>query len=359
MVKKQKNISNCNKVKGKKWGLKILSFGLLGVMLASTGLFGLGHTTTQAQTAQGGSTLADGGAIDNSFNLHPETDPVIYTTESGLKIKFGGATLSSSQSSSLQGYTYFEMGTYNSSPILWAIIGRSSQGFETQGKTSLLSYFSNLSTSTAISNWINNYFETETPYGNAIWNDDTMGNSIIAGQRLELSSLETTSDIIDKELDSGEVLCFAVTNITTSAFDSTRQNNYNNDSCNLRILMSSYCNNDNGEFSSTIGFSELEMRLIRPQTLITAHYGGQIETPNSYLFPLGAIAMSDAQSFCIENYLSTNTLRNIGSAYWLRTGTGNSQCSYYVWSSGEVGASWGKYANNGLGVRPAFVIKLA
>ena len=65
------------------------------------------------------------------LGLDSENDPVVYTTEGGIEIKFGGSKFNSGN---LSGYTYFTMGTYNATPVNWVIIGRG-LGFNFESST--------------------------------------------------------------------------------------------------------------------------------------------------------------------------------------------------------------------------------
>ncbi|MFQ6749498.1 MAG: hypothetical protein ACLRFR_01485, partial [Clostridia bacterium] len=51
--------------------------------------------------------------------LDPENDPVVYTTVSGLEIKYANSLTNTAFS----GYTYFTMGKYKNNDVNWVIIG--------------------------------------------------------------------------------------------------------------------------------------------------------------------------------------------------------------------------------------------
>lgn len=345
MKKNKQKISNCDSAVKPKTSLKtFFGIGLAGLIIASgfMAFAPFNQPTAKAETTLPQST--------SPFGLNPETDPVIYTTESGLDIKFGGATLSSG---SLNGYTYFTMGGVD-----WAIIGRSSQGFGGKGAT-LASYFTNNSNSTEVTNWANAYFDLQTPYGNTIWNDDTINDPVVSGTKFSFSSKEATSTTIDNELAPGEVLCFAVTNIESEQFDaeSGYLNDYNSSDCELKALITSYCTKTDGVFSSAIGFTEAQMRSIQPQDLINMGTSTSTTT-GAYLFPLATTSRSSSQNFCIETYLSTNALRDIDANYWLRSGNASIAGNAYI-VRGDGTLNHGERVPDSYGVRPAFVLKLA
>ena len=120
----------------KKTFLKSLSFTSLALLMGAAGVFAfapLGASPNNLANANEMvdqiNTKADGENIKyapSALGLDPENDPVIYTTESGLEIKYGGIDLNNSLASGkpLSGYPYFTMGTYNGYAVNWVIIGR-------------------------------------------------------------------------------------------------------------------------------------------------------------------------------------------------------------------------------------------
>ena len=115
---KQKKMPN-------KWQ-KRFAVSCLAVLMCGTALFGVACTPTTATSGTQGaspSSSANGGGnstISTSpFNLNPETDPVVYTTASGLEIKCSNALTNTN----LASYTYFTMGSYDGTPVNWVIIG--------------------------------------------------------------------------------------------------------------------------------------------------------------------------------------------------------------------------------------------
>ena len=121
-----------------------------------------------------------------------------------------------------------------------------------------------------------------------------------------------------------------------------------------------------------LGFTQAQSDLIVPQQLYTNYHSGSAwlrETPSTdggtyyTMFPLAYKGANSgvSQSFCIETYLTSNTVRLtslIGSTQawpqWLRSGTG-------LWGAGYVHANGGLGGFNvdcSLGARPAMVMKL-
>ena len=113
---------------------KFLKTTAVAVMACFMGLLTIlsGCAPTQTNTNLEENGLVEGGSSSgvmqsapSPLGLDPENDPVIYTTESGLEIKFGGINVDASLASgALTGYPYFTMGTYSGYPVNWVIIGQ-------------------------------------------------------------------------------------------------------------------------------------------------------------------------------------------------------------------------------------------
>lgn len=310
------------------------------------------------------------------LGLVPENDPVIFTTESGLDIKFHGAILSNG---ALNGYAYVTMANKN-----WIIIGKSTSGLSTFSKWSFYQKIVTPSSSSP-------HFETSTVAGKAIWGDNTM-NDIIQGSFTVPGSLAGTSVTANSEIPSG---CVLVLSEKLLAYCSAGVNSYAcpyNTSSPLYKTIEPYCKNTSGTMSSTIGFTAAEMALIQPQTLTSAYIANTSSNPDNYpyyepkkvtltgqyLFPLAYAGVTNAnssvgvdahvpyfnaQNFCIENYLKTAATRLRSDyvvdremkAYWLRSG---------AWATARVCAInyEGNFDSPGYsswcGIRPAFVLKL-
>ena len=86
--------------------------------LLATAPFGTGAASAAAESQ---STTTQ---TTSSLGLDPENDPVVYTTASGLEIKYANGLYNQA----LAGYTYFTMGEYTdatnvTTPVNWVIIG--------------------------------------------------------------------------------------------------------------------------------------------------------------------------------------------------------------------------------------------
>lgn len=357
MKKNKQKISNCDSaVKPKKFAKMLFGIGLAGFMGLST-LAGVAFVTPT--TAKAESELTQ--TTTSPFGLNPETDPVIYTTESGLDIKFGGATL---ESGALSGYAYFTMGSYNGYNINWVIIGRHSS----ITSTFTASGYRNVSLGTFLAlridnlkyqvfyNWIDTYYETITPYGKAI-DEDLIKNDIIGGfavstLNIALSSKEATSDTIDTELNPGEVLviseCILVDTISSGG------SNYNGSTLHNGVI-----NLHNSLFLSDPRFIS---QMISLQTFTSAGTSTTTST-DQYFFLLAG----RGEKFNYTTYLpnaNTRIAYRLGGDsqqfWWLRSGHPSYSGDHNaILTDGAYVYNCGSTYGSSTGIRPCFVMKLA
>ena len=177
----------------KKWA-KSFCFACMAVFMGLLTVCGSACTPTQNNLSSSPPTSSSGVQVNPSpLGLDPENDPVIYTTESGLEIKYGGLDIEGTlESGELKGYPYFTMGTYGGYAVNWVIIGRATdvtQNFHIDGVETVL--FSNWKTNSMrrLSNYfMNNIFETTSPAGSAI-NSTTESKSYIVDDKIITTSL--------------------------------------------------------------------------------------------------------------------------------------------------------------------------
>ena len=174
-------------------------------------------------------TKADGGNIKyapSALGLDPENDPVIYTTESGLEIKYGGATTvlgggkdnqnisSLPNTSILSGYPYFTMGTYNGYAVNWVIIGKSTSGIPSGNTSSSNNVYctlsslksTNLNETPTYKYFFQNIYENITPAGAAV--TSTISNDLCAHNHTFAFNTSMLSSIVaNEEIPSGHILC--------------------------------------------------------------------------------------------------------------------------------------------------------
>ena len=335
--------------------LKHFSTFCLASFIALLTLFGTACTPTQSNTNQNTSTTTTTvQSAPSALGLDPENDPIIYTTESGLEIKYGGIDLNASLASgALQGYPYFTMGTYSNKPVNWVIIGRNSNVTTFNNPFSAKLFSSWLSTNNVFAQYFkNNFYETSTPAGSAI-NSSTASNGFIqdTAGAVSLSSVKDN----DSEIPSGCVLAISEYCLGSSTYGSTV--NYN--ASNIRSYI-------NTLYTSTLNIPENQKALLQPQTISSRWSNTSDSTANQYLFTLSALY----SEFQMGNYLTENSLRiayNIGTTtaveYWLRDGSiesGIKDAAFFVQTSGNITGNYrdGSYSTNTKYARPACVISL-
>ena len=351
------------------------------------------------------------------LGLNPETDPVVYTTASGLQIKKSDGKYSSTTTTTtnkgntytqdLRGFYYFTMGTFSGTiytsetidstytvtneRVNWLIIGKG-PGFN---------------------------FESNTPAGSAIQGDvnkQEMAFSNSMYESIDLSSIPQHSDIpqgcflvlsekllgnmyfnSSGALNAGIYTGNPMTNILQSkgvfgnnylyyGSASTETNgkqswnkNANNGGSLYNYINSLMCVNKSTGLimgDNNLNFTQAQADLIVPQQLYTFYSNGDgyplAETPSSdggtyyTMFPLAARdQLSTYQNFCIEDFFSTqeNIIAsligtNLASYWWLRTGAPPYTANAYSISP-NGGCSYHNSVSNVYGVRPAMVMKLS
>ena len=355
------------------------------------------------------------------LGLNPETDPVVYTTASGLQIKKSGANISNTSTfannagysftQDLKGFYYFTMGkvsgsyytgvdltttaTYTNQKINWLIIGRGEMAVA-----------------------------DSTPAGSAIQGDAgkqeiAMGSSIY--ENLNLSAIPENSEIPKgcflvlsekcigqsyfnskggvngvqyvSELDTDGYLVRStggnfgnryryIGDIAASTNGSQTWSNKSDGSLYTYINNLFSKNNSGTILKNNLGFTNEQADLIIPQQLYTYYSNGygynHQENPTTdgstyyTMFPLAyrAAYSSIYQNFCVEDYLNSNARRvttiigsDLAYGWWLRSSpkpnSGGSTWNLFRSSYVEsYGNCNGCQNSYGLGVRPAMVMKL-
>ena len=400
---------------------KTISFSSLALIMGIAGTMAfapLGAAPlASASTIDQINTKADGENIKyapSALGLDPENDPVIYTTESGLEIKFGGESVNNSlPSGALSGYPYFTMGTYDGYAVNWVIIGRNTN--DTVFTSAITNYlFSNWKTTTNIKSspfptkgyyFFNNTYETTTPAGSAI-------NGVVPSKSYVADVTKATKSVVaNAEVPSGCVLAisecclgYSYYNCTSSAsskYDATGSQNYGSryryistsGSSDTQGVTFSYSTNPgtlysyiNNLYDTNLGLTTTQKNMIQSQKLMTAYVNGATAYLDTYdtdgntlykLFPLAGFKQGSYwadsnnpgdENFIISTYLNSAALRKayqIGATtsitYWLRgseptysasaRGVGDTGSNV----QGEIYGNWARY---NFGVRPAGVFKL-
>ena len=396
--------------------LKSLGFASLAVFMGATALFAFAPLNNTPIAAGGLNASANTENQTFDLGLRPDTDPVVYVTESGLEIKKSNGKYTStttvttnrgySYTQDLTSFYYFTMGTFSGTiytaknttetftvtnePINWLIIGRGD--FD---------------------------FYDETPAGNSISND-TNKQEIAALQNYLPMSMSAIPEGPDNEIPNNCFLVISEKLLGNMYFNSSgainyklyssSSNNYflqgngyyshryryisskasSNSSNNATWTTSGNAggslynyinslfskNNSTGAIiSNSLGFTQTQANVIVPQQLYTYYYNGgdAQETPSTdggtyyTMFPLATtrtIPSSIYQNFCIENYLNTNAKRvasYVGSSqcqrWWLRSG------HYPTYQQGaqhggEAGTIDQSTIDCSYGVRPAMVVRI-
>lgn len=313
------------------------------------------------------------------FGLEPDTDPVVYTTQSGLDIKFGGATLENGMeygtltgSVALSGYLYLTMGGTN-----WVIIGRNPNtgiyGVGAGGvETTQLTLASWLSETASLNKdfqaWVDTYYETRTDAGSAIFGDNISADPVIGeiqiATRIDLSSKE----VPNAEIPAGCVLCLSEKNLLVCQNWSTVNMNY--EGSELQDNVESYYNGYlKGEYDGII-----QSITTIQYTIVPDRDSGGILAPgvptesvrmttNTKLFPL-AYGYED-ENFVYTTYLTSEASRisyasgtTTPENYWIRSvymEYGEFLRIYYIDTSG--GCPYDSQVQE-YGMRPAFVLSL-
>lgn len=345
--------------KNRKKFTKIFACTSLALITCATTLLAVNPFTPQTARAE---TLDQTSTQTTQSGLiTPKADdPVLFTTQSGIEIKWGNALPStyntSLTSGSLHGFPYFTTNdgttTYN-----WVIIGQSSDSLNF-----IRNCISVASMQTNQGIWgeyfFNNQYEDTTPMGSAI------ATEIVA-------SYVADSLMASDEIPENHVLCLAndivgsgVAN-TTSAYkkSSTGTLYYRGHYVGeLKTTMDSYYTNSSFGLSSIknqIASVSLTTYGLDSSELGAGAFRWISHVVTSYVFPL-ASSNSVENSFKFDTYLSAEEMK-ISSNQWFRDGRNSSQSGWCAHkfcmnASGEVTYEQVRYSS---GYRPAFVMSLA
>ena len=292
--------------KGKRKFLKTFSFSALALLMGTAGVFAFaplgagaqgGALASASEMVDQINTKADGENIKyapSPLGLDPENDPVIYTTESGLEIKYGGLDVNASLGSgNLKGYPYITMGTYNGYAVNWVIIGRApdTNTFNSSITSFLFSTWTGKTNYNYNKYFLSNVYETITPAGTAIKTTTSSKSYVMDNYSVNLSHIVNNS-----EIPSGCVLAFSEcclgysyfnsTSAANSTYDSPGSNNtggryrYRSSSTysNTTQLTLTYSTtgstlytNVTNLYSSKLGLTDAQKNLIQPQKLNTLY----------------------------------------------------------------------------------------
>ena len=334
--------------------LKPFSFASLALLMGAAGVFAFAPLGASPNNLASASEMVE-TTTTSGLGLDPKNDPVIYTTESGLEIKFGGITVNGTLSSgSLTGYPYITMGTYNSKAINWVIISRANNigsGLDyylfktwlTKTNLSFCKYFSS------------NGYETSTPAGATI-----------------KTAVESKSYVADKPavvLPASDLVP-----INTSLADNTVL------ALSETILAKAYWNTSSSGTPKTLqssittvyNNSGLSSFVSNGTLVLNSTFSNTVNSTTNYLFPLkkahADICVNTGLNFTGYYADGTNDLwwlydysrtTSSDTTYYMcysisTTGAVKEQAYYNAWG----GNSWASGYTSNHGVRPACVIKI-
>lgn len=314
---------------------KKLAFSGLAVCIGALALLGCACTpaTSATQGTHGASSGTDGGASrpagtnTSPFGLNPETDPTVYTTSTGLEIKYANEL----SNSNLAGYTYFTMGEYDGTPVNWVIIGYDP----------------------SVSNLVGEYTGDFNQGGliqgghnvNSTLDNSPMGNAI----RKEFFAISNQA-VENDEIGDCCVLCLSECVLCTSQFAS---NNIYEGSILQERMHELYENN--------LNLSVAEKQYVKKQSFSTNYLSTSCTSEDQDFFSLAG----RSEKFNCISYLTSANLRyttliatNNLNTYWLRSGYTSNSYVYHVGDTTDAVVGYGGKPSLAMGVRPAFVMKL-
>ncbi|MFQ6749551.1 MAG: hypothetical protein ACLRFR_01755, partial [Clostridia bacterium] len=230
----------------------IMGIGTLcGVLIAPMGATASSNSANLAGAAQ----LGDSAVSASPLGLDPKNDPVVFTTDYGLEIKYANALTNTAMS----GYTYFTMGEYEGYPVNWVIIGYDS---------SMADFVGDFSGETGPSA---NPVQGENNQNSTI--DDTPAGIAIKKEMFAISSEAVEND----EIGDGCVLVIAEQIIIfNKVMNSTNSSNYQG---------SSFQSYHEDLYNSDLGLTDTQKKFIVPQTLKNIYYNTSSTSYNQYIFP--------------------------------------------------------------------------
>ena len=369
----------------------LLVCGLTSVF-SLTGALCFGYCFKQNANAQETViSTENGGLISPKAN-----DPVIYTTESGLEIKYGNistaialgggnekGSFENMPSGNLNGFPYFTTQS-GSATYSWVIIGRNS-GISSNiidvSYDTLANWRAKTTESPTYKNFFESTYETYSPAGSLITNHNVLNN--YTARKLEsIYSNFTALKTNDSEIPTGCVLVVSNDCVATGAYNLTHgtffgyasssaygsqyyrySSTYYGDET-IAVVMENYYKNKN--FGLDKVYNNIQARTISTYSyyLDEKNNANTLKTFSTtvHLFPFG---MNSSSSYYWANYLTANQVK-CSTSQWVRgrvdttdafTGTG----PYYMQNStlNASGSYENAYVNSTtVGYRPAFVLKI-
>ena len=334
--------------------LKTLSFSVLAIFMGTIGIFTFAPLGPNTATND---VLANtkGGLI-----IPKSDDPIVYTTQSGLEIKWGTSlptTFNQNLSTgNLKGFPYFTT-TKGSNTYIWVIIGRNP---ETNLFTNTLSKFlfsawknsgikyGNVTTNGSV--YFNDTYETVSPAG-ALIDSAISSKTYVYDYTVMNNTLKPNA-----EIDPGHVLVLSnyciETNLSGKWYNGTNAPSaashvFGGADNKFTQVHKSYYTND------TFGFGNLLNNI--PETTLQqrGYYGSvMVTTPcDMHFFPLGVDTsfenfvhysyLTKAQMITTDLKYTTNaniwtrSMRTHNYVYWIGAGDGNTNSEAACTTSGS------------------------
>ena len=363
--------------KSKRKFLKTFSFTSLALLMGAAGVFAfapLGASPSVASASEMVETTTEQGLITPKAD-----DPVIYTTESGLEIKWGNGsktalgggneTITSGYnkltSGNLSGFPYFTT-TSGSTTYTWVVIGRSSTLVDSLVYDKLSTWQTKTSDTPTYKNFFDNTYEATTPAGLAIKNNNILND--YAARKQIVTGLDNVKS--NPEIPTDCVLAIANANIEVAQWGGGWTNSnamyFSGSNNTYRLKLVSYYTND------TFGFGTLKSSLQSISvTQRNAHKYSESSTTSVYstnsvslyFFPLGTggttqagVDLSTIENFRWQTYLSDTQVK-LTASFW-----GRSHYNYDLLYTTDPSANIVKYGCHNdtykCGYRPAFVLKI-
>ena len=345
--------------------LKPFSFASLALLMGAAGVFAfapLGASPSVANASEMVETTTEQGLITPKAD-----DPVIYTTESGINIKWGLSAPGISHSGisgNLSAFPYFNT-SKSGITYTWVVIGRATD----------VQIFSVGRYITTFSNWKSRIYP-ETPYMSGAepfakyFFDNIYEDSTPAGKIID-TELDAKAQLIDSnpnnvpktnsEIPSGCVLCLSNDIIEQTYFGSggstassdlpqAMRLDATGTSNGVRQVMLRYANEDTFGFNDYLSSIQDTTITQRANTGSWVNYSATLK-----FFPLANYS-SSYENFMWQTYLTANQVKSTGN-FWGRS-TYNNYNVYATNTSGSVTNIAGRWSGEKSGSRPAFVLSI-
>ena len=355
---------------------KALGFSSLALLMACTGVVAFAPLqSTQISFASDAEMTTQQGLITPKAD-----DPIIYTTESGLDIKYGNAAIvalgggnetqeyeTMTSTSKLSGFPYFTT-TKGSTTYTWVIIGKST----TMPNNSFYASYDTLanwqgltSQSPTYKEFFDEIYEEASPAGTLLKNKGVLNNYTARGIKNVLPTSSTIKS--NDEIFSGCVLAIANTSVGNSVLYPSINNcttlaqTFVGTDNTYRKLHASYYTNDTFGFGSLL--SQVQETTLKQVCFYTSSNTKTQQEVKLHFFPMGSgsdgtIATQTSgslpENFQWKNYISS-TQWTFSDTVWARSMYNYGRC-YNTTPAGEnnyQASPYGSYA-----VRPAFQIKI-